>query len=64
MATYKGSQCKTDCSGHRAGAAYFRRGGRSLTYSSSSFNKGMRISQTDAKRAGKRTRLAHTRRSK
>jgi len=64
MATYRGSQCLTDCSGHRKGAAYFRRGGRSLTKSSSSFNKGMRIAQGDAKRAGQRTRLSITKKSK
>ena len=45
MATYKGSPCKGDCSGHKAGAAYARRGGRSLTFSSSSFNNGRRIQQ-------------------
>ena len=64
MATYRGSQCKTDCSGHRAGARYFRGGGRSKTISSPSFNKGMRIAQGDAKKRGKRTRISLTKRSK
>lgn len=64
MATYRGSQCKTDCGGHKAGASYFRRGGRSLTRSSSSFNKGMRIAQGSAKKRGKRTRLSVTKKSK
>lgn len=64
MATYRGSQCKGTCAGHRAGASYFRRGGRSLTRSSSSFNKGMRIAQSSAKRRGKRTRLSITKKSK
>lgn len=64
MAKYRGSQCLTDCSGHRAGARYFRSGGRSLTLSSGSFNKGMRIAQGDAKKQGKRTRVSVTRKSK
>lgn len=64
MATYHGKQCKGDCSGHRAGAAYVRRGGRSLTKSSSSFNAGMRVAQARYKKAGKRTRLSITKRSK
>jgi hypothetical protein len=64
MATYRGRQCKTDCSGHRAGASYFRKGGRALTRTSSSFNGGMRASQQRVKAAGKRTRLAITKKSK
>jgi hypothetical protein len=64
MATYRGSKCKTDCSGHAAGARYFRRGGRSLTKSSRSFNEGMRDAQRIVKRRGKRTRLSITKRSK
>jgi hypothetical protein len=64
MATYYRSQCKTDCSGHRAGARYARRGGRSLTRSSSSFNKGMRIVQGQLKKKGVRTRMGITKRSK
>lgn len=65
MATYRGSKCKTNCAGHRAGATYFRRGGRSLTRSSSSFNAGMRAAQRVAKqRRGVRSRLSVTKRSK
>ena len=64
MATYKGSPCKGDCSGHKAGARYARRGGRSLTFSSPSFNKGMRLQQKAFKAKGKRTRMATTKRSK
>lgn len=64
MATYHGKQCKGDCSGHRAGAAYVRRGGRSLTRSSKSFNEGMRVAQARYKKAGKKTRLSITKRSK
>lgn len=64
MATYYGSQCKTNCDGHKAGASYFSRGGRSLTKSSSSFNNGMRISQKRLKKKGKRTRLSITKKSK
>ena len=64
MATYRGSPCKGDCSGHRAGARYARNGGRTLTRSSSSFNKGMRITQAILKKRGKRTRMSITRKSK
>lgn len=64
MAKYSGSTCKTDCSGHRAGARYARRGGRTLTRSSSSFNKGMRIQQKRLKARGVRTRMSITKRSK
>lgn len=64
MAKYRGSPCITDCSGHRAGAGYFRSGGRSKTRSSPSFNKGMRIAQGDAKKRGQRTRISLTKRSK
>ena len=64
MAKYKGSQCITDCSGHRAGARYARRGGRSLTFSSPSFNKGMRLEQAAIKKKGKRTRMSYTKKSK
>ena len=64
MATYRGSPCKGSCSGHAAGARYFRGGGRSLTRSSSSFNNGMRAAQRIAKGRGKRTRLSITKRSK
>ena len=64
MSEYRGSGCKTDCSGHRAGASYFRKGGRSSTRSSTSFNNGMRLAQADAKKAGQRTRISVTKRSK
>jgi len=64
MATYKGSQCKGNCDGHRAGARYARSGGRTLTRSSSSFNSGMRIQQAVLKAKGKRTRMSVTKRSK
>ncbi len=64
MATYYGSQCKTDCSGHKAGARYTRGGGRTLTRSSSSFNNGMRIAQKRLKKQGTRTRLSVTKKSK
>ncbi len=64
MATYRGSPCKGDCSGHRAGARYARNGGRTLTRSSSSFNNGMRIEQRAMKNKGKRTRMSITRKSK
>jgi len=65
MAKYYGSDCLTpSCAGHKKGAAYFRRGGRSLTYSSPSFNKGMRIAQRRAKNQGVRSRLSITKKSK
>ncbi len=64
MASYRGSPCKGDCSGHRAGARYARNGGRTLTRSSSSFNNGMRIEQRAMKNKGKRTRMSITRKSK
>tara|TARA_B110000977_G_scaffold194615_1_gene271563 strand:+ start:5909 stop:6106 length:198 start_codon:yes stop_codon:yes gene_type:complete len=65
MATYQGSQCKTgSCGGHKAGASYARRGGRTLTRSSSSFNNGMRIIQRRLKSGGKRTRMSITKKSK
>jgi hypothetical protein len=64
MATWRGDQCKDNCGGHRAGASYFRKGGRSLTRSSSSFNEGMRTAQRLAKRRGVRSRLSITKKSK
>ena len=64
MARYRGSQCKGNCAGHRSGARYARMGGRTLTRSSSSFNKGMRIAQRDLKRRGIRTRMSITKKSK
>ena len=50
MAKYKGSVCKTNCSGHRAGARYYRAGGRSPSPYSSSFNKGMMTQAGGAQR--------------
>jgi hypothetical protein len=64
MAKYRGSQCKGNCAGHRAGARYARGGGRTLTRSSSSFNSGMRITQRDLKGRGIRTRMSITKKSK
>lgn len=64
MAKYRGSQCKGNCDGHRAGAAYARLGGRTLTRSSSSFNNGMRIEQKRMKAQGKRTRMQVRKNSK
>lgn len=64
MATYRGSPCKGNCDGHRAGARYARMGGRTLTRSSSSFNNGMRIEQKRMKAKGKRTRMSVTKKSK
>jgi hypothetical protein len=64
MAKYYGKPCKTDCSGHKAGAKYTRGGGRTLTRSSSSFNTGMRVAQKQLKNKGTRTRLSVTKRSK
>lgn len=42
---FRGSVCKTDCSGHRAGYRYAMRGGATPSPHSSSFNSGMRIGQ-------------------
>jgi hypothetical protein len=39
---FKGSQCKQNCGGHRAGFSYARRGGTQFS-KSASFNNGMRI---------------------
>ena len=50
MAKYKGSQCKTNCSGHRAGARYHRSGGRTPSPHSPSFNKGMMTQAGGAQR--------------
>lgn len=50
MAKYKGSQCKTNCGGHRAGAKYYRSGGRTPSPHSPSFNKGMMVQQGGAAR--------------
>ena len=43
MAKFRGSVCKAGCGGHRAGFAYARRGGRSRSPYSNSFNRGMGI---------------------
>lgn len=52
MAKFRGlSQCKGNCSGHRAGARYARRGGATPSPYSSSFNKGMQIQQGTFKKA-------------
>lgn len=64
MAKYRGSTCKGNCAGHRAGARYARSGGRTLTRSSPSFNSGMRIAQRDLKRRGIRSRMSITKKSK
>ena len=61
---WRGDVCKDNCGGHRKGAQYFRKGGRSLTKSSTSFNEGMRTAQRLAKRRGVRSRLSITKRSK
>lgn len=45
MAKFRGSTCKTNCGGHRAGFRYARSGGRTRSSSSSSFNKGMGIAR-------------------
>jgi len=59
MAKYYGSECKTgNCGGHKAGYRYAKGGGRMLTRSSSSFNKGMRIAQRHLKNQGIPVRLA------
>tara|TARA_R110000764_G_scaffold118985_3_gene206511 strand:- start:805 stop:981 length:177 start_codon:yes stop_codon:yes gene_type:complete len=51
---YKGSHCKTNCAGHRAGAAYARSGGSTPAKGSSSFNNGMKIANGTFKRPKKR----------
>lgn len=64
MASYRGKACKTDCSGHMAGARYARRGGRTLTISSPSFNEGMRSVQASWTKKGKKTRMGVKKNSK
>ena len=61
---YRGSQCLGNCQGHKAGARYARSGGRTLTRSSPSFNKGMKIQQKTLKKQGKRTRMQVRKNSK
>jgi|TARA_R110000744_G_C19296426_1_gene555232 hypothetical protein len=51
---YKGSPCKANCGGHRAGARYARGGGAMPSSSSSSFNNGMKIANGTFKRPKKR----------
>lgn len=62
--TYFGMNCKTDCSGHRAGRRYALNGGRTLTRSSSSFNEGMRIAQRQMKNKGVTSRMGIKKKSK
>lgn len=57
MAKYYGSDCITDCSGHRAGYRYVKSGGRKLNSSSPSFSRGMRIAQRHLKNSGTVSRL-------
>lgn len=45
MAKFKGSQCLTDCGGHRAGFRYANSGGSLPSRFSPSFNNGMKIAQ-------------------
>lgn len=52
---YKGSPCKTDCSGHRAGASYARSGGIKAPHpNATSFRNGMQIAQGTFKRPKKK----------
>ena len=51
---YKGSPCKHDCGGHKAGARYARGGGAKPSPSSRSFNNGMKIAQGGAARRSTR----------
>jgi hypothetical protein len=51
---YKGSECKVDCGGHKAGASYARKGGSTPSKYSPSFNKGMKIAQGGAARRSTR----------
>tara|TARA_R110000782_G_scaffold29164_9_gene72748 strand:+ start:367 stop:546 length:180 start_codon:yes stop_codon:yes gene_type:complete len=52
---YKGSPCKTNCSGHRAGAAYSRSGGTKMPHrNATSFKNGMQIASGTFKRPKKR----------
>lgn len=47
---FKGSVCKTDCSGHRAGYRYGMRGGTLPAKRSSSFNAGLKAAIRQRKR--------------
>lgn len=52
---YKGSPCKTNCSGHRAGARYAKAGGsKSPHRNATSFRNGMSIANGTFKRPKKR----------
>jgi len=53
---YKGSPCKHDCGGHKAGARYVRSGGSKPSPNS--------VAQTKLKKKGTRSRLSVTKRSK
>ena len=52
---YKGSPCKTNCSGHKAGARYARAGGSKTPHrNATSFRNGMKIANGTFKRPKKR----------
>ena len=51
---FRGSNCKTDCGGHRAGFKYASGGGRKRSPQSPSFNKGMKIAVKATKARTKR----------
>jgi hypothetical protein len=57
MAKYYGSDCTSDCSGHKAGYRYVKRGGRKINPKSPSFSKGMRVAQRHLKNKGVNSRL-------
>lgn len=57
MAKYFGSDCLTDCSGHKAGAKYVRDGGRTRNRQSPSFDKGSNIQATRMRKRGVSVRL-------
>lgn len=51
---FRGSTCTVDCGGHRAGFKYGRSGKRKPSPHSKSFNKGMKMGQTQKKKDTKR----------
>jgi hypothetical protein len=53
---FRGSNCKVDCGGHRAGFRYAERGGRKRSPHSPSFNRGMKIGQKAVKARRQRRR--------
>ncbi len=53
---FRGSNCKTDCGGHRAGFKYKTAGGGKPSPHSPSFNKGMKIAVKATKARAKRKR--------